>query len=302
MRAASASLALLALLFPSCSLVLDGQASQCRGDDDCRRLGFQGYRCEREARVCVDASPSPGESGSAGMYALANGGSTAPAGGRGGHAGAAANNEAGSAVGGSSPLSSSGARPTSEGGAGGAGGEVTGNAGAPACPSAVNQGFELLIYPEPPSGQLDATTDPHPFFEIVNQTGHLVAASRLKLRYYYTKEVTGPEVGTCFWLTGGENVADVSFDFRNSVPATRTADRFMEVSLARSTSQIGTTPFEVRTGFHTVTSELFTQTNDYSYDSDAAPLPSSGLFPYRASSKVTLYLDEQLIWGSEPCE
>ncbi len=146
------------------------------------------------------------------------------------------------------------------------------------------------MYPEPPSGQLASTTDPHPFFEILNQTGHAVAAKRLKVRYYYTKEPEGLELGTCFWLTGAESVDDVKFDFEDLSPVTETANRYMELSFPQSTAQLDRAPFEVRTGFHTATSGAYIQTNDYSYDSEAAPLPASGVFPYRASSKVTFVL------------
>jgi hypothetical protein len=100
----------LATGMAACSALLNEQAQQCGHDGDCQALGFTGWVCDTQARVCIqdpDGEPNGGTNGS------------------GTSAGRAGSNSAGS-------LSGNAGKPS--GGAGGStsGGTSAGNAGTPA--------------------------------------------------------------------------------------------------------------------------------------------------------------------------
>jgi hypothetical protein len=177
-----------------------------------------------------------------------------------------------------------------------AGGEA-GVSDVPACPQGSGKDYTLGFYPET---QQDITQDVHPFFEVLSLSGDAVALSRIKIRYYYTREAEGSETGSCFWVTG-DRCSLVHFAFADLVPSTPTASRMMEVSFSGTKSaSLGLEPVEVRTGF-TVNHANLKQSNDYSFDPAPSSANAQGAFPYVAWDHVTLYVDDQLVWGTEPC-
>jgi hypothetical protein len=166
----------------------------------------------------------------------------------------------------------------------------------PACHQGAGNEYQLQFYSE---NQAEIEQELHPFFEVLSLAGKSVALSRLKIRYYYTKEADGSELGSCFWVTG-DRCSLVTFAFSDLVPPTPTANRVMEVGFATSSAAVGLTPLEVRTGL-TVNHASLEQSNDYSFLGNGRA-PGSAQGPsYRPWEHVTLYVDNQLVWGAEPC-
>jgi len=192
--------------------------------------------------------------------------------------------------------------PESEpGGAGGAsGGAPAGGEGGaspePRCPSRATGDWELGYFPEL---REHTTQESHPFFQATNR-GQTTTLDRIVIRYYFTNDSGLTETATCFWVTGDRcALAKLAF---GDVPApTANASRYLEVSFP-SASNVKVMPgkLEVRVGFKTGSAPDL-QTNDYSFDPNAATPSSAMPFPYKRWLQATLYVDGELVWGAEPC-
>jgi hypothetical protein len=191
--------------------------------------------------------------------------------------------------------------PQQTGGVTGAGGDaqVGGEAGAPAtpeCPSRATGAWELGYFPE----LREATThESHPFFQVTNR-GPATTLNRIVIRYYFTKDSDMPETAACYWVTGDRcSLARLAF---HGVPVPMAnASRYLEVSFPGASGvTLATESLEVRVGFKTG-SALLVQTNDYSFDANAAAPSTTAPFPYKRWLQSTLYVDGELVWGTEPC-
>ena len=211
-------------------------------------------------------------------------------------AGATVNSEPGS-VGGET----SSEQPPQMGGADGAlaGAHAGGEAGAtasPECPSMAVDEWELGYFPE----LRDATThESHPFFKVTNR-GQTTTLDRLLVRYYFTKESDMAETAACYWVTG-DRCALAKMEFLDLPVPTASASRYLQVSFPNASDlTIAAESLEVRVGFKTGSAKL-TQTNDYSFDASAAAPSAAAPFPYKPWPRATLYIDGELVWGTEPC-
>jgi hypothetical protein len=179
---------------------------------------------------------------------------------------------------------------------GGEGGEGGADAAAPECPSKATGGWELGYFPE----LRGATThESHPFFQVTNR-GAATTLNRIVIRYYFTKDSDMPETAACYWVTGDRcSLARLAF---HDVPVPMAnASRFLEVSFPGASGvTLATESLEVRVGFKTG-SALLVQTNDYSFDANAAAPSTTAPFPYKRWLQSTLYVDGELVWGTEPC-
>jgi hypothetical protein len=182
----------------------------------------------------------------------------------------------------------------------GAGGEALGGAGgsadsAVACPQVSAGDWELGFFPEL---QGETTGEVHPFFKITTRAA-LTPLDRIKVHYYFTRETINAETPSCYWVTGN-NCSRAMLTFRDLPSPTPDATRVLEVTFpGASQVSVPSGDFEVRVGFKTGAPLL--QTNDYSFDASAATPTSMTPFPYKRWSRVTLYVDEKLVWGAPPC-
>jgi hypothetical protein len=195
----------------------------------------------------------------------------------------------------------SGEQAPQAGGLGGTAGgaDAGGEAGAsalPECPTRVIDEWELEYFPE----LREATTqESHPFFKVTNR-GQATTLDRLLLRYYFTKESDMPETAVCYWVTG-DRCALAKMEFRDLPVPTANASRYLEVSFPDASGvTLAAESLEVRVGFKTG-SAVLTQTNDYSFDASAAAPSGAAPFPYKRWLRTTLYIDGELVWGTEPC-
>lgn len=197
----------------------------------------------------------------------------------------------GSATGGTS--ASGGTEVSEEGGASG------GDAGAPApsCPSRTAGNWEIGYFPE----LRDATTqESHPFFLVTNHGAPPTTLDRVEIRYYFTREAILPETAVCFWVTG-DLCSLTKLQFGDVAVPTPNASRYLSVTFpGASRVMVGVEPLDVRVGFQTRGAALL-QTNDYSFDRNAASPTTAVPFPYKPWLRATLYVDGELAWGAEPC-
>src|SRR5450755_28768 len=90
------------------------------------------------------------------------------------------------------------------------------------------------VHAEVAAGDPNATTNtPQPDVRIVNDSKLAVPLHELTLRYYYSKEPTGSEVFSCYWVSIGCPVLGPAV-FGDVSPKTPTADRYLELSFVAS--------------------------------------------------------------------
>ncbi|WEK54903.1 MAG: cellulose binding domain-containing protein [Candidatus Cohnella colombiensis] len=129
-------------------------------------------------------------------------------------------------------------------------------------------------------------------FNIKNSGTSAVSMSTLKLRYYFTKDSSS---ALSFWSDyaqiGSGNVQGTFVTM--STPKT-TADTYLEISFATGAGSIAANgqSGEIQSRFAKTDWSNFTLTNDYSYDGTKTAFVDW--------SKVTLYQNGTLVWGTEP--
>ncbi|WEK54902.1 MAG: glycoside hydrolase family 6 protein [Candidatus Cohnella colombiensis] len=129
-------------------------------------------------------------------------------------------------------------------------------------------------------------------FNIKNSGTSAVSMSTLKLRYYFTKDSSS---AFSFWSDyaqiGSGNVQGTFVTM--STPKT-TADTYLEISFTAGAGSIAANgqSGEIQSRFAKTDWSNFTLTNDYSYDGTKTA--------FIDWSKVTLYQNGTLVWGTEP--
>ncbi len=129
-----------------------------------------------------------------------------------------------------------------------------------------------------------------PYVNLVNN-GNSLPLSGLKLRYWYTDEEDEPPFLYCdYSFIGCANIHGAFFDI-TPLPG---ADRFLELSFAEPAGVLygGKSSGEIQLRLQLGTSSAYDESNDYS----AIVTPTT----YVAWDRITLYHNDELIWGVEP--
>ena len=128
-------------------------------------------------------------------------------------------------------------------------------------------------------------------FNIVNLGTSSVALSSLKIRYWYTRDSAQAQTFWCDYAAAG--CANITGAFVQMSSASATADFYEEISF-KGTGSIaaGGQSGEIQTRFSKTDWSNYNETNDYSYSGTQTSLADW--------SKVTLYQDGVLVWGTEP--
>ncbi|RAQ97196.1 cellulose binding domain-containing protein [Thermogemmatispora tikiterensis] len=136
------------------------------------------------------------------------------------------------------------------------------------------------------------TNTPRPHFEIVNNTSSSVALSSLTIRYWYTEDGSQSQQFWCDYAAVG--CSNLSGSFVQMSAPTATADTYLQISFSSAAGSIGPggNSGEIQVRFNKSDWSNYNQTNDYSW--------SATQTSYAPWSQVTLYLNGQLVWGTEP--
>jgi regulation of enolase protein 1 (concanavalin A-like superfamily) len=127
-----------------------------------------------------------------------------------------------------------------------------------------------------------------PHLQLVNTGASSVDLGTITVRYWFTKEAGASTFATnCYYATIGNT--NVTTSVIAVTPRTG-ADSYLLVSFPSSTLAAGASS-EAQFGFNKTDWSNFDETDDYSYGTDTS---------YTDSTKVTVYQNGTLIWGTEP--
>jgi hypothetical protein len=156
-----------------------------------------------------------------------------------------------------------------------------------------------------------ASTEPHPFLLLTND-GPNISLSRIKVRYFFSAELAGSWQADYFWATklNGAPADSVKgfapgplLDVGPWSPALPGADHLMELSFDRAPAVVLSSgqSLEVRAWFRTNADGQLIQADDWSFVPSSRAATSVEGFDYRENTRITVYVDDHLVWGAEPC-
>ena len=168
--------------------------------------------------------------------------------------------------------------------------EVSGNLGWNENPQVPHQSLQVLYK----STSLNQhTTSLQHNIRLVN-TGVLpIDLSSVVLRYWYTAESTSAQVAEIYWSNIGQsNVTTTFVPLDSAMPK---ADRYLEIGFTEQAGILGPqTEIELHLGIHAQNWEMYDQSNDHSFHSDAKN--------YVENLNYTGYINDFIAWGDEPKE
>lgn len=143
----------------------------------------------------------------------------------------------------------------------------------------------------------DATTNattgsPGPHFEIMNNANASVSLSSLTIRYWYTADGTQSQQFWCDYAQAG--CSNVTGSFTSMTSPTSTADTYLQIGFTSGAGSIAANgnSGDIQVRFNKSDWSNYNQANDYSWNQNQTS--------YAAWNHVTLYLNGQLISGTEP--
>jgi hypothetical protein len=130
----------------------------------------------------------------------------------------------------------------------------------------------------------------NPMFKLINKTNTDITLSDIKIRYYFTVDSNVKQSFWCDWSSAG--TSNVFGRFIKLTMAKSNADHCLEIGFANASGVIATgETVEIQTRFSKDNWTDYSQSNDYSFN------PSKD---YTNSNKITVHLNEKLIYGKEP--
>lgn len=134
--------------------------------------------------------------------------------------------------------------------------------------------------------------------QITNMDMEPIDLSGLKIRYYYTNEGNKSQSFWCDYALIRNPFTSIASkvvgSFNSFSPSTTNADTYLEVSFASDTGVINQGQIvEIQSRLAKVDWSNYDQSNDYSFDANSS---------YAQSNKITIYMNDVLISGTEPEE
>ncbi|HEY0605783.1 MAG TPA: cellulase family glycosylhydrolase [Herpetosiphonaceae bacterium] len=129
-----------------------------------------------------------------------------------------------------------------------------------------------------------------PHLNVVNTGSASVPLSELKIRYWYTVDGDKPQSYFCDYAVVG--CANVTGRFVKLATPKASADYYLEVGFTGGTLAPGASTGEIQSRFAKNDWTNYNETGDYSFD------PTKTAFA--DWSRVTLYRNSALVWGTEP--
>lgn len=130
----------------------------------------------------------------------------------------------------------------------------------------------------------------NPFFRIVNTGSTSVPLAQIRIRYWFTRDTSTQAVSyKCDWaMMGCSNIFGSVTNLATSLPG---ADTYLEIGFYGGTLAPNSNTGEIETTEHKADWSNFNQDNDYSFN------PKTTFFDW---TRVTMYRNGALIWGTEP--
>ncbi len=129
-----------------------------------------------------------------------------------------------------------------------------------------------------------------PNLQIVNLTGSGVSLSQFKIRYYFTRDTSASYVFSCYYAAVG--CANVTGRFVTLTTSRPGADTYLEIGFLSGTLVANGSSGEIQVSGHTSTWATINQGNDYSFNAVQTS--------YADWTRITLYRNGVLVWGTEP--
>jgi len=143
------------------------------------------------------------------------------------------------------------------------------------------------------AGDASASTNIiRPMLQVANKGTAAVDLSTVTVRYWYTADSTQSQTWVCDFAVIG--CANLTSRFV-TLPTPRTgADTYLEVGFKTGLPALaaGASTGEIQDRFNRADWSNYTQSNDYSFNATATS--------YTTSTLVTVYVNGQLVWGTEP--
>lgn len=148
--------------------------------------------------------------------------------------------------------------------------------------------ISVMMYNNPQAAESSSIS---PQFKITNTATSLLNLSDLKLRYYFTKDEALSQSFWCDWSNIGSEHVNGTFVAMD--PAKDTADCYLEISFDSTAGNLAAgESFLLQTRFSKSDWSNYNQVNDYSFNPQATT--------YTDWNKVTGYISNQLVWGTQP--
>jgi hypothetical protein len=156
-------------------------------------------------------------------------------------------------------------------------------------PTPGSSGLKVQYQVGDPSGANDGEV--RPYVTLVNTSGSSVPLSELTIRYWYTRDTASAPVANCDYAVVG--CANILTSFTTLATARSGADAYYQIGFTSGAgSLVSGASSEVKTRFHKTDWSTYSESGDYSYD----PTKTA----YTDWTKVTLYRNGVLVWGTEP--
>jgi mannan endo-1,4-beta-mannosidase len=152
-------------------------------------------------------------------------------------------------------------------------------------------GFKLQYQAGDGSASVNQLT---PHFNIINNSGAAVPLSEFKIRYWYTADGNKAQTYACDYASMG--CANTSGIFVKMPNPTSSADNYLEVGFVPSAGSVAANGGQsggVQVRLNKSDYSNYTQTNDWSFDGTK----TAGYVDW---DHVTLYHNDDLVWGIEP--